>query len=708
MGERWVGIYLRMTKGAQMPRPAYAIILAATLSTAAAAAEEDDALIEEVVVTATLRGEDIRQVPSSISVVTDADIAARAAAHLDDVLGAVPNLNFAKGASRARFLQIRGIGERGQFEEPLNSSVGLIVDGVDLSGVGTVASLFDVEQVEVLHGPQGTLYGANALAGLINVVTRAPTDTAEGRLELTGGTYGTYGLGAVASGPLSERAEGRVVVRIDESDGFIDNDYLNRDDTDKLSDRTVRGRVSAAVSESTRLDLAAGFLDANNGYDAFSLDNDRTTLANEPGHDTQQTVYGTASLAATGSASVTARAHVGWAVSDIAYGYDADWVYPDFHPWGYAGTDDYLRDRSTLTGEVRLVSKPDGRILGGATDWVAGVYLLDQDVDLRRRSTFIDRDFTSDFGIRRLALFGQTETALGTNRSLTAGIRVERHSSSYSDNNGIGFDPEDTMVGGRVALDHELNAGAVLYGTIARGYKAGGFNADGTLPADLRVYDPETLVNYEAGVKTLAREGQLSLRLALFHMRRQDVQIESSLVRRLPDGSSEFIQYVGNAAEGTNSGLELDLEYLAGERATLFARVGLLRTEYRDFTTGDGEDYGGRDQAQAPGYQFNVGGELTFGDQGRFFARGDWEGRDEFYFSDNHNFQSDAYQLLHLSAGYRGDSWALRIWGKNIGDEDYFVRGFFFGNDPRDGYTDRGFTQLGAPRRFGITVTRDW
>ena len=690
-----------------MPRPAVAIALSIALAAVTVPAEQDDALIEEVVVTATLRGDDLSRVPSSISVVTDAEIAARAASHLDDLLGAVPNLNFAKGASRARFLQIRGIGERGQFEEPLNSSVGLIVDGVDLSGLGTVASLFDVEQVEVLRGPQGTLYGANALAGLINVVTHAPTDTTEGLVELTGGTYGTYGLGAVASGPLSDNARGRLVVRIDESDGFIDNAFLNRDDTDNLSDKTVRGRLAADISETVRLDLAGGFLDADNGYDAFSLDNVRTTLANEPGQDTQQTVYGTASLTADGNAATT-RAHVGLATSDLAYGYDADWVYPNFHPWGYAGTDNYLRDRDTLTAEVRLVSKPERRILGGATDWLAGVYLLDQDVDLRRQSTFIDQDFTSAFGIRRLAFFGQTETALDDASSLTLGVRVERHSSSYNDSNGIDFDPADTMVGGRIALNRELAAGAVLYGSIARGYKAGGFNADGTLAADLRVYDPETLVNYEAGVKTLARQGRLALRLALFHMRRQDVQIESSLVRRLADGSSEFIQYVGNAAEGRNSGVEVDLEYLATESATLFARLGVLRTEYQDFITGDGEDYGGRDQAHAPGYQFNVGGEITFGARGAFFARGEWEGRDDFYFSDNHNLQSKAYQLVHLSAGYRDDPWTVKIWGKNLADEDYFVRGFLFGNDPRDGYTDRGFTQLGAPRRFGVTVSRYW
>ena len=84
------------------------------------------------------------------------------------------------------------------------------------------------------------------------------------------------------------------------------------------------------------------------------------------------------------------------------------------------------------------------------------------------------------------------------------------------------------------------------------------------------------------------------------------------------------------------------------------------------------------------------------------------DARDAFYFSDNHNLKSEPYRLVHASAGYRGDGWSVRIWGKNLTDEDYHVRGFYFGNDPRDGYTARGFTQLGAPRRFGISASKAW
>ena len=673
---------------------------------ATAEGSEEALGIEEIVVTATFRGDELYQVPSSIGVVPAEAIARRGATHLEEILNMIPNLNYAKGSSRARFLQIRGIGERGQFSEPLNASVGLIVDGVDLSGIGTVAMLFDVEQVEVLRGPQGTRYGANALAGLVNVVTRAPTDAPEGEAELFAGNYGAFGVGAAISGRLADNARGRLAARVDRANGFIENDFLGVDDTDSTDEKLLRGRLSWDAGESATVDLAAGYIDADNGYDAFSLDNIRTTLADEPGHDRQETLYGSAAVRWHDNPAFTVEANVGVAASDMAYGYDADWVYVGFHPWGYSGTDDYLRDRNTVTAEVRLVSREGEELVGGRTAWTVGAYTLRQDVALTRQSTFIDSDFTSDYGIDRFAVFGQTETSLDTSSTLTVGLRLERHSASYDDSAGVRSAPEDSLVGGRVSLDRALAPGVVGYGSVSRGYKAGGFNIDGSLRADLREYDPEVLWNFEAGLKVRTADGRVSFRGSVFHMRRDDVQIDSSIVIFHDDGTTEFIDFVGNAAQGTNSGAELDLELTPTDTVSLYARAGLLRSEYEDYINGEGMDLDGRQQAHAPGYQFSVGADFAFGEG--YFAGLEMDGRDEFYFSDSHSEKSDPYTLLNASIGYRGRDWSVTAWARNLSNEDYFVRGFFFGNDPRDGYTDRGFTQLGEPRRVGITASRTW
>jgi len=171
-----------------------------------------DDTIEEIIVTGEFRSDPLDALPSSISVATAAQIASLEAQHLEQVLGLMPNVNIASGASRARYFQIRGIGETGQFIAPLNPSVGTIVDHVDFSGIATVSTLYDVRQVEVFRGPQGTLYGANALAGLINVTTNDPTKAPEAGVTVEGGDYNTRAIGGYVSGPLSDSVEARLAI----------------------------------------------------------------------------------------------------------------------------------------------------------------------------------------------------------------------------------------------------------------------------------------------------------------------------------------------------------------------------------------------------------------------------------------------------------------------------------------------------------------
>ena len=274
--------------------------------------------IEEVVVTAEFRPVTVAEVPGSVSILNpnaNGDLIN----HLDELLSRAANVNLTSGASRARFIQIRGIGERSQFVEPLNPSVGLLVDGVDLSGLGGAATLFDVQQVEVLRGPQGTLYGANALAGLINVVTPEATEDLSGFLQIDGGNYGARGVGAVLSGPVTDEIGFRISARQYQDDGFIDNIYLNRDDTNARDERSLRAKLQGS-SDQGSWQLALGSVDVDNGYDAFSLDNDRNTRSDEPGRDAQETSYVAFNASRALSDGVVGEVALGWVDSDIAYG----------------------------------------------------------------------------------------------------------------------------------------------------------------------------------------------------------------------------------------------------------------------------------------------------------------------------------------------------------------------------------------------------
>ncbi|MEC8347031.1 MAG: TonB-dependent receptor, partial [Pseudomonadota bacterium] len=456
-------------------------------------------VIEEVVVTAEFRPVSAAAVSGSISVL-DPAASGELINHLDEVLSRAANVNLTSGASRARFFQIRGIGERSQFVEPLNSSVGLIVDEVDLSGLGGAATLFDVQQVEVLRGPQGTLYGANAMAGLINVVTPDATENLSGSLQVDAGNFSARGAGGVLAGPISDEIGFRISARAYEDDGFIDNIYLNRDDTNARDEHSLRAKVQGKLSEGT-WQIAAGSVDVDNGYDAFSLDNNRNTRSDEPGRDAQRSSYLAFNASSSLNSAVILEMSVGWVDSDIAYGYDEDWTFSGFHPFGYSSTDLYLRDVETRTADIRLLSAPGQGLAAGAVDWVVGVYALDKDVDFSRDYTFAGGLFTSDFAIDRLALYGELATKLSDSWRISLGLRAEQHESDYTDSEAVRFAPDDDLIGGRLLLERFLASGNMLYMSFTRGYKAGGFNTSSSLDVDLREFDPESLWNMEAGFK---------------------------------------------------------------------------------------------------------------------------------------------------------------------------------------------------------------
>lgn len=658
--------------------------------------------VEEIVVSADYRQSSVNDIPASVTVLDDELMHRKNAQHLEDILLQVPNVNFASGASRARFYQIRGIGERGQFGEPLNPSVGLIIDGVDFSGMGNAALLYDVEQVEVLLGPQGTRYGSNALAGLINLQSRAPTDEFTVGLHAQAANYDSRGIAGYVSGPLgSPKLSYRLAGQKRESDGFSRNLFLGRA-TNTRNESSYRAKIRWLATPDVTLDLTAARINLDNGYDAFSVDNIRDTLSDEPGVDNQDSKLVSARLVLDGFQAFAVEAIGGYGDSGVEYGYDEDWVYVGFHPDAYSSTDYYYRDRNTVNAELRLLSKDDGALFGGTTDYVAGLYTLQQEESLLRVYTWLPADFTSDYDIGRLAAYAETSTALGAGWSLDLGLRAERFDADYADAGALAFSPREDLHGGKLALTYTAADGNLLYASASRGYKTGGFNTDGSLDDDLREFGSERLWNYELGYKGLLLDDRLQARAALFSMDRDDVQISSSQVRLRDDGSSEFIAYTGNAAAGVNYGLEISADWLASDFLRLYGSLGLLETEYRNFINSAGEDLDGREQAHAPNYQYTLGADFLLAPT--LALNLNLQGRDAFYFSDSHDARSQPYALVDASLDYQLDEWRFTLWGRNLANEEYQVRGFYFGNDPRKDFADEVYTQLGEPRRYGLTV----
>ncbi len=690
-------------------RPAL-FALAACLALPANAATE----LPEIVVTAQFRQPILMRSDISASVLGAPVLRGRAAQHLEDVLNVAPNVNFASGTSRARYFQIRGVGDRSQFVEPLNPSVGFLIDGIDFSGIGTIGTTFDVEQVEILRGPQGTLHGANALAGLINLSTAAPTDTFENRIEATLADYDTYSLGVVSSGPVSESLLYRVATQTFRSDGYQQNRFLGTDDNAERDETTVRARLRWLASEHYTVDVGLHYIDVDNGYDAFSLDNTRETRSDEPGRDAQESLALTVATEADLGA-VILQTRLSAAKTESVYSYDEDWTFTGFHPDGYTSFDEYLRDRDSVSAELRVLSTEQTALLNGRTDWVAGLYYLGNDEQLGRR--YNGDLFDSDHDTDALAAFAQFDTALGERTTLVLGLRWEQRSIDYRDSNGVAFDPDKDLWGGKLAINYDLDADTLLYASVSRGYRGNGVNAgilsnitnaEDALNIErlnsVRTFDEETLVNYEIGAKGRYLDNRLALRLAVFYMDRQDQQVRGSFLIPRGNGATQFIDYTSNAAQGKNIGLEVEVDWLPSDALQLWAGLGLLDSEFDDYINVFDEDLSGREQAHAPGYQYALGAQYTWPQA--LYLRVELEGKDAFYFSDRHDERSGSYALLGASIGIDTDQWQLALWGRNLTDEDYEVRGFgSFGNDPRKGYATEPYYQFGEPRMIGVSAT---
>lgn len=678
-----------------------AVITAILSSTAIA--DETATELPSMVVSADFRPSLAQETPISLTTIDSAIIESRGAQHIEDVLNLAPNVNISSGASRGQFFQIRGIGVRSQFSAPINPSVGLMIDGIDFSRIGGAATLFDIEQVEILRGPQGTQYGTNALAGVITMQSKQPTEELEVHVEAGIAEYNTHNLGVAVGGALVEnKLLGRVSIHSHQSDGYMDNDFLNRDNTHGRDEITARGQLTWLVSDDLTVDLNILHLNIDNGYDAFTLDNSRNSIADNPGEDSQRTNAFALKTDWRVNDSVQLQSAMTYVKSDVTYSYDADWTYDGFHPGGYVAFEEFERKRENYSFELKALSNEQGLIFNNSTEWAIGLYHLSQDEDLDLDSPWTP--LVNQYETKNTSLFGQLDTHLSSKLTLVSGLRVEYFEADYSDSNSLDIDTSEVLFGGKLGLNYQLNDDQLVYSSLSRGYKSGGVNNNDALPVEKREFDTEYMWSLEVGLKSIWLDGDLTTNINAFYSLRRDAQVDSSVYV----GGGNFEDSIANAAKGKNYGIEADLDWFITNQWRVFAAVGLLHASFEEYDNPDLSSLNieGRRQAHAPAYQFSIGSEVNFAQNWTF--RANVEGKDEFYFSNSHNSKSHSYAIVNSSIDYRQGDWKVSLWGRNLFDKDYATRGFYFGNNPTDGYTKTTYTQYGDPRVVGVNLTWDY
>ena len=660
-----------------------------------------------IVITANYRNSPWFEAAGSQTLLDESFILDASEQHFEELTHWVPNLNWAGGSSRPRYFQIRGIGERSQYQGAPNPSVGFLVDDIDFSGMGGIATLFDTTRVEVLRGPQGTRYGANALGGLIYIQSAEPTFDFSARAKLMLADDETWGAGIAVGDGLTDDLAFRASIYQYAADGFRYNAFLQRHDTNERDERSARLKLRWMPGESWQVDLTLMQVRLDNGYDAWAIDNSFTTQSDKPGRDEQDSTAGALKAIWTGHRAFTFTSITTHAESDVLFSFDGDWGNPVL--WGVNGPYDFTsenhRRRKTTSQEFRWVSTPVGALAQGRIDWLAGLYGLNLKEGNRNLDMFNGGIYTqlqSDYEANHVAAFTQFDWHWSTADRLSLGLRVERRTADYFDSNGQNLTPSETMTGGHLTWTHDMDRRRTAYVTLARGYKAGGFNIGAQIPVERREYGAEHLWNLEGGLKGYWLDGRLRAQASLFYMERRDQQVKTSF-QDDPNDPLSFTFFTDNAARGQNYGAELESRFRVNDAWSVEANLGLLRTNLEDYVFGT-RILNGRQQAHAPKYTWAAAVNYQ-GPQG-WFGRLEATGKDSFYFSDSHDQMSKAYALVNARLGYAGDAWRIYLWGRNIFDRRYAVRGFFFANEPPD-WIDKLYTRQGDPAQWGITWQAD-
>ena len=664
--------------------------------------------LDEIVISASLRSTPLGELPASATVLESATLRAAGLAHLQDVLALVPGLNWAAGTSRPRYFLLRAVGETEQYQGAPNPSVGFLVDDIDFSGVGMPATLFDLERVEVLRGPAGTVYGANALAGLIALRSRDPAPGFDLRTEATLGDYHTRAAGiALGEGRADGSAGWRIAAQRFRSDGFRRNLFLGRDDTNGYDETTLRGKLIWQPAPALKARLTMLYADLDNGYDAWSVDNSRLTRSNQPGRDAQRSAGASLQLDFQARHGMLRSTSSG-ADSHIDYAFDGDWG-NDLY-WGANAPYDYferhLRERRSVAQDLRFVADPTLPLLGALRP-VVGIYLARLREHDDQSDLWNDRYYgagssllRSNYAATNAAVYGSMELRRRERDVWQLGLRAERRSSDYADSADQPFpQSRDNMLGGNLSWSRRSSAMLQHYATLARGYKAGGYNIGAQVEPTLRRFRTETLWSLEVGLRGTLPAANLDYQADLYAMRRDHMQVYSS-AQLSPDNPLTYVFFTANAAHGENLGLESELHWRPLPRWQFDGSLSLQHTRYRSFEL-PGVDMSGRAQPFAPAYQaaLAIGWQHPAG----AFWRLDLNAQDRLYFSASHNQQAAARVLCNLRIGVRRGGWTASLWARNLLDRQYAVQGFYFGDEPPD-FPVKRYLQNGDPRQLGLTL----
>jgi len=699
---------------------------------------------KDIYVNSSLDKRDLYNTPASVTLFNSKDLSIKPDVHFQGLIEQIPNLNYSSGTSRPRYFQIRGIGERSHYagEGPPNYSVGFIMDGIDFSGIGMIGHLFDVKQIEIFKGPQSIVFGPNALAGSINILTQNPTPFFTGKFESIFSTDNGKTYSGAFGGPLLKTLSFRVAGTQHSQNGFRENVFVNKNDTNGKDESFVRSKFHWQPLNNLSLSFTNLNSKLNNKYDAWAPDNneDFNTYTNQQGMDSQETNANAVKVNLPEFLGFNTEYKFSNSNSEMVHSYDGDWgndslwlnIYgfdPTVEGWNYEFWDETYREKNTSTNEITFYSSDDLKLPFNGS-FISGFYssIISQADEATGYLFGGDATYlSSEFKIKNTAIYSNYNSKLSNSLELNMNVRFEKHQIKYFANAenfynsyyymDINLPEIDTMkfdnfIGLNISIKKNINDNVLLYSSIAKGYKAGGINQHPYLNLDSRFFNPEYNLNFEIGGRLTW--GKAKINIAFFNMKRSDLQVQISSQQIVGDPSS-FTYFTSNASSGYNRGFELETTIEILPSLELNYSMGYLKTHVNEFLYPIGyvdddstftnpimESSGNREQAMAP--NFNNSLNLHYKHNSGFFVNGNITSKDDYYFSDSHDEKSKRYSIVNLDIGFQKNNFTISFWGKNITNEHYAVRGFYFGLEPPN-YEDKLYLSYGNPREIGIKLS---
>ena len=663
-------------------------------------------LLGDVTVTAGKVESNIGELPQSITVLTGKEIEQADIRNMRELTQFTPNVYMAKSTSE-NMINIRGITA---FDTSIYSPTAVYVDDllVPLHYAHNL-DLVDVERVEVLRGPQGSLYGGNSLAGVINVITRKPDEQA--RAHVSGGLNlypdsdsqnPGYSLSAGASGPVvKDRLYLGVSGQIDINDGFVENLYNDNDKAGSVDHKNARATLRWTPKKNLEVMLTGDVYKNDDGIGVYRFATGpyrterhkvRMNTDNFQVEDANSQIL-RVSYAANAFDFVSITGRRDYKNNNLQ---DYDNTADPYYDWGSTMAD---YDDTFYSQEFRLSSKAGN----SPFKWLLGLYGMTEDSEISQINQDIQQNAVTTIDKTNYALFGESTYTFGGRLHLTAGLRLDASKlEGKKTDTGISISDDSTEneVLPKFSVSYDVTDNDSVYAVVSRGYLSGGYNYGMALDKESFTYGPEYTWNYEVGAKTAWLDRKLFLNLAFFYIQMQDKQAFDMVIT----SSANPVTKVENAAEAHSMGFELELQAKPAEGWDITAGFGLTDAEYDDWVSTEwnsdytalvNKDYSGKQIIKVPEYNGHLG--VQYRHPSGFFGRADLNYIGGMYVDSDNKLFEDPYSLLGLRFGYETDSYSVVLWGKNVFDTEY--------NAVAYDWDGAKLVQDGDPVMVGLTLT---